>query len=92
MNIKHIETFVHVAKTGSFSKAAERLYLTQPSVSARIKALENELRSPLFNRSTKAIGLNHAGRAFLPYAEEIIRNYQKGKLSVQNTNNSLAGE
>ncbi|WP_308747455.1 LysR family transcriptional regulator [Caldalkalibacillus thermarum] len=92
LDIKHIEAFVHVAKTGSFSKAAERLYLTQPSISARIKALENELGCSLFDRSAKAIGLNHAGRAFLPFAEEIIRHYQEGKLSVQNTNNVLAGE
>lgn len=55
MDIKHIEAFVHVAKTGSFSKTAERLYLTQPSVSALIKALENELRCPLFDRSHRSI-------------------------------------
>ncbi|MDT8861887.1 LysR family transcriptional regulator [Alkalihalobacillus sp. MEB130] len=92
MDIKHIEAFIQVANTGSFSKAAEYLYLTQPSISARIKTLENEIGYHLFERSNKAIVLNQAGRTFLPFAEEVIRNYQEGKLSVHSTRNSVSGE
>ncbi|MFA9557568.1 LysR family transcriptional regulator [Evansella sp. AB-rgal1] len=92
MDIKHIEAFIQVANTGSFSKAAENLYLSQPSISSRIKTLENEIGYHLFDRTNKAIALNHAGRAFLPYAEEVIRNFQEGKLSVHNMKNSFAGE
>ena len=50
MNIEQLEAFVHVATTGSFSKAGDILFLSQPSVSSRIKVLEDELQATLFKR------------------------------------------
>ncbi|GAA3333028.1 hypothetical protein GCM10020331_095470 [Ectobacillus funiculus] len=48
MNIENIEAFIYVCQLGSFNKAAEALYLTQPSVTARIQSLEREINIKLF--------------------------------------------
>ena len=53
MNLKQLEAFVKVTESGSFSKAAKLLFLTQPTVSAHISSLEKELDSRLFVRNTK---------------------------------------
>ena len=55
MKLRQLEIFVYVADTRSFSKAAKQLYLTQPTVSAQIAALEKELQARLFVRNTKEV-------------------------------------
>ena len=55
MNFRQLEVFVSIVKFHSFSKAAEELYLTQPTVSAHISALEEEMGVQLIVRSTKAV-------------------------------------
>ncbi len=55
INIENIEAFVYVIHCGSFNKAADALYLSQPSVTARIKSLEQELDCKLFDRQGKQI-------------------------------------
>jgi DNA-binding transcriptional LysR family regulator len=92
MNFEQIEAFIYVSLTGSFSKAGDILFLSQPSVSARVKALENEIGSTLFKRSGKNVTLSAAGETFLPYAKNILQNVQEGKLSVQRENNKAEGE
>lgn len=74
MNFKRLETFVWVATLGSFRKAAERQYTTQPAISSRIAALESELGVKLFERDTGPgpIALTAKGKELLPYAEKII--------------------
>ena len=67
MELKQLEAFVNVAETGSFSEAARRLYLTQPTVSAHVAALERELGIRLFERTTKALNLSADGRRLLNY-------------------------
>ena len=57
MNLKQLEAFVKVTESGSFSKAAKLLFLTQPTVSAHISSLEKELDSRLFVRNTKEVKL-----------------------------------
>jgi len=73
MQLKHLITFQQVAYTLSFNQAAENLNYAQPTVSAHIKALENELGVVLFNRMGKGILLTGAGENLLVYAEEMIR-------------------
>jgi DNA-binding transcriptional LysR family regulator len=92
MNFEQIEAFIYVSLTGSFSKAGDILFLSQPSVSARVKALENEIGCTLFKRSGKNVALSSAGETFLPYAKKILQNVQEGKLSVQRENNKAEGE
>lgn len=73
MNLKQLETFLLVATLGSFRKTAERLFTTQPAVSARIAALEDELGARLFERTSGAVRLTAKGQALLPYAEKVLR-------------------
>ena len=73
MNLRFIETFLWVARLGSFSAAAERLGATQASVSHRIATLEQELGVSLFDRDPRSVTLTPAGRQAVPRAEEILR-------------------
>ena len=66
-----------VYKTGSFSKAARNLYLTQPALSIAIKKEEQELGQPLFDRSTSRVTLTEAGKAYIESAET-IRSLESG--------------
>ncbi|MFC5653850.1 LysR family transcriptional regulator [Paenibacillus solisilvae] len=91
MNIENIEAFVFVIHCGSFNKAAEALYLSQPSVTARIQSLERELDCKLFNRIGKQIQITEEGTRFLPYAQQLLLTYQKGKLHI-NKKKSLPEE
>ena len=61
MQLKQLEVFVHVARLKSFSKAADALYLTQPTISAHVSALEGELGTKLVVRSTKRSSLPPRG-------------------------------
>lgn len=83
MNIENIEAFVYVNHYGSFNKAAEVLFLSQPSVTARIQTLERELDCKVFDRLGKQIALTEKGKQFLPYAQQIMQTFQKGKLHMQ---------
>ena len=66
MEIAHLEAFLEAAERGSFRRAAEALFLAQPSVSARIQRLEYELGVPLFHRMARGVRLTDMGRTFLP--------------------------
>ena len=79
MEIGRLEAFVRVATKLSFSRAAESLYLTQPTVTARIQALERELGEPLFERLGRTIRMTDAGEAFLPYAQRALRAVEEGR-------------
>jgi DNA-binding transcriptional LysR family regulator len=72
MDIRFLNTFVEVAKTKHFGRAAENLYLTQSAVSARIKLLEEYFNCPLFIRERHSIRLSSAGQKLLPFAEAIV--------------------
>jgi DNA-binding transcriptional LysR family regulator len=73
MNIKALETFYWIAKLGSFRAAAKKLYATQPSISARISGLEDELGIELFDRSGRKAVLTAKGRQLLGYAEKMLQ-------------------
>lgn len=73
MNLKQLETFLWVANLGSFRKAADRLFTTQPAISARIANLEDTLGTRLFERDAGSIRLTAKGQELLPYAEKVLR-------------------
>lgn len=77
MNIENINSFIAVYQHGSFQKAAEALYITQPSLSSRIKSLENGLGTSLLIRNKTGVSLTRDGQTFLPYALQIVDNYKK---------------
>ncbi|UQZ82308.1 HTH-type transcriptional activator CmpR [Paenibacillus konkukensis] len=83
MNLDHIEAFVYVIHFNSFNKAADALFLSQPSVSARIQALERELDAKLFEREGRHFTLTEKGKQFLPYAQQILQAMKKGKQQLQ---------
>jgi len=72
MNLKQLEAFVQVAESGSFSKAAKELYLTQPTISAHISALERELKVRLFIRNTKEVSLSDDGKDLYAIVKQMI--------------------
>ena len=72
MDFAALKAFIAVAETGSFSAAAGRLFLTQPAVSKRIAALENELDARLFDRIGRTVALTEAGVALLPRAQKLL--------------------
>lgn len=72
MDVNLLAAFVAVATEGSFSRAADRLHLTQPAISKRIAALEADLGAPVFDRVGRGVMLTEAGRALLPLAREIL--------------------
>lgn len=75
MTINHVRTFLAIVVTGSFSEAAESLYMTQATVSKQIHALEKELGVQLFDRSHRRPELTEAGLTFLPYAQTFQDTY-----------------
>ena len=71
MNLKQLEAFVQVSESGSYSKAAKELFLTQPTISAHISSLEKELNVRLFIRNTKEVSLSDDGKDLYRYAKQI---------------------
>jgi DNA-binding transcriptional LysR family regulator len=72
MDLSKLRIFATVARLGNFTRAAELLYLTQPTVSQQIAALEAQLGAPLIERLPRRLRLTPAGDALLPYAEQIL--------------------
>jgi DNA-binding transcriptional LysR family regulator len=83
MDIGQVEAFLQVAAHRSFSRAAEALKLTQPSVTARIQALERDLGEPLFERNGRGVSLTEVGTAFLPHAQRVLKALHDGRDAVQ---------
>jgi DNA-binding transcriptional LysR family regulator len=91
MDLGQIEAFVQVSAHNSFSRAAEVLQLTQPSITARIQSLERELREELFERGGRGVRLTDSGHAFLPYAERILQTVAEGRDIIDEVRNVELG-
>ena len=91
MDFGQVEAFVQVATHRSFSRAAEALGLTQPSITARIQSLERELGEELFERGGRGVKLTDAGNAFLPYIERLLQTLQEGRDAVEEVRNAQLG-
>jgi len=76
MDLYQIRYFLSISETGNFTKAAERLFVSQPSLSAGIKKLEQELGVILFERGGRKVLLTKEGQFFLEKAQNILREYQ----------------
>ena len=72
MELQHLRTFLAVADAGSLTRAAESLYLSQPAVSAQVKALELELGLPLFRRAARGMELTAGGDELLERARDVV--------------------
>ncbi len=79
MNFRQLECFVAVVDEGSFTRAARRLGITQPSLSQHVKTLESELDGALLDRLPRGVSLTPAGRALLPEARLALRALERGR-------------
>jgi DNA-binding transcriptional LysR family regulator len=92
MDIAALQAFLAVAETNSFSRAAERIFLTQPAISKRIAALETSLGTRLFDRIGRTIQLTPAGQALLTRSRAILRELDDVKRSIANLAGAITGE
>lgn len=90
--IRQIEAFVAVVQSGSFTQAAKRLNLAQPSLSVRIQQLERILQGPLFHRQSRPVQLTPMGVVFLPYAERVLGVLEAGWEAIRVARQGLAGQ
>ncbi|EWM12578.1 LysR family transcriptional regulator [Kutzneria sp. 744] len=91
MDTRQLEYFVAVAEELSFTRAARRLQAVQSTVSAGIKSLESDLRTTLFDRSTRSVALTPSGAAFLPEAKAALAQLDRAKAVVQEAGAGLRG-
>lgn len=85
MNIRHLRFFITVADTGSMTKAAKKLFITQPSVSQTIMELESYYDIRLFERLSKKLYLTNEGKQLLSYARHIISSFDKMEQNMKQT-------
>jgi DNA-binding transcriptional LysR family regulator len=82
VDLGQLEALIQVAAHRSFSRAAEALGLTQPSVTARIQSLERDLGEPLFERNGRGVRLTEVGASFLPHAQRVLQALRDGRDAV----------
>lgn len=82
MDLRLLEYFVAVVDHGGVTKAANTLYISQPSLSQAIRSLEKEVGAPLFDRSNRTLELNAAGAAFVEPARRVLREAQEARRKV----------
>lgn len=91
MEIDQIETFLAVSTFGGFHRAADALRVSQPAVSARIKALEESLGVKLFARSRTGLTLSDAGKTLQPFAEQLLKTASLARQAVHEQRAGSAG-
>ena len=91
MDIRVLRYFLAVAREQSFSTAAERLFLSQPTLSRQLKELEDELGKTLFIRSNKGVTLTEEGMILRKRAEEIVDLMDKTEQEVRQSNDNVSG-
>ena len=88
LNYRHLEYFWHVVREGGVTAAAQVLHVSQPSISAQLRKLEQALGHELFHRDGRSLTLTHEGRVVFGYADEIFR---IGKELTQTVEGRMAG-
>lgn len=91
MELHQLRYICAVAETSSFSRAAERCQIAQPSLSQQVLKLEEELGARLFDRLGRGIRLTASGRAFLPHARSILDQVEIARASVASKNEDVRG-
>jgi DNA-binding transcriptional LysR family regulator len=92
MQLAQIQGLLEVARRGNVSRAAAALHITQPALTARLHALEQELGQALLVRGRRGVRLTDAGRAFLPYAEQAVEALARGISQVGEIVSGAGGE
>ncbi len=84
MSIRHLRIFIMVANCGKMSLAAEKLFITQPSISQAIKEIENYYGIKLFERLSKKLFITENGKILLKYANHIVSSFDKMEIDIKN--------
>jgi DNA-binding transcriptional LysR family regulator len=91
MDFEKLRTFLEVTRQGSFSRAAEKLRLSQPAISAQIRSLEKEVGASLLDRNSGRVVATAAGRVFEPFAEQCLQSYNQIVTTVADLHRSPRG-
>ena len=91
MDIRHLEYFLEVARNQSFTKAAEKLYITRPTISKTIRNMEDEWGVTLFYRQGKRIELTDAGHIMYQQAQQMVDSFQRVSAELEDLMNLKRG-
>ena len=91
MDNQNIKAFITVAHCGSFSEAAEQLYLTQSAISKRIAQLEHQVGKKLFDRFARQVSLTEAGTELLPRVKRILQEYENALQAISDLSGEASG-
>lgn len=91
MEIDQIETFLAVVTYGGFHRAAAALRVSQPAISARVRALEDSLGVKLFSRVRGGLSVSPAGKALRPHAEQLLRDVARARQAIHELQPSVGG-
>jgi len=91
MDLKQLDTFVRVAELGSFTRAASVLRVAQPALSRQVRALEIELRQPLFDRNGRGVTLTPAGARLLAHGRGILQQVERARQDLEEHRGAAAG-
>lgn len=91
MELRHLRYFIRAAELLNFTKAAESLYVSQPTLSVQINQLEKELGTALFSRVGRSVRLTEAGRVFLKRAHQVVKELEEGSQEIDAINGLLRG-
>lgn len=91
MEFNQLRYVCAIAETGSFSRAAERCHVAQPSLSQQVLKLEEDLGAKLFDRLGRSIRLTEAGRAFVPHARSILQQMEAARAGVEDKRTDVRG-
>jgi DNA-binding transcriptional LysR family regulator len=91
MELRQLRYFLEIARTGGFTRAAERLSIAQPALSQQIAALERQVGTRLFERTNRMVRLTDAGRALVPRAERVIDEVRAAQLELAGFAGGLRG-
>jgi DNA-binding transcriptional LysR family regulator len=91
LELRHLRYFLAVADELHFTRAAERLYMAQPALSARIREIERAAGTPLFRRTTRRVELTPAGEALLPHARAAVEAAERAADALRCAREGIAG-
>jgi len=91
MEFHQLKYVCAIADTGSFSRAAERCHVAQPSLSQQVQKLEEDLGARLFDRLGRSVRLTEAGRAFLPHARAVLQQIDAARSGVEDKRTDVRG-